>query len=162
MKVYIIAAISTDGFIAKSKDQVINWTSKEDKKFFKDMTMKSGVVIFGGNTFRTFKSTLPGRRHIIYTKGNIENPEVETTGENPEKLIERLRNEGYKEVAVCGGSSIYSMFLRAGVITDIYLTIEPLIFGEGVKLFDSKSEGRLKLNSVKKLNDNTVLMHYKV
>lgn len=162
MKVYIIAAISVDGFIAKSKDQVINWTSKEDKKFFKDMTMKSGVVIFGGNTFRTFKSTLPGRRHIIYTKSRIENPEVETTDEDPGQLVKKLESEGYKEAAICGGSSIYSMFLRAGVVTDIYLTIEPLIFGEGIKLFDSKSEGKLKLESVQKLNSNTTLMHYKV
>ncbi len=162
MKVYIIAAISTDGFIAKSKDQLIDWTSKEDKKFFRDMTKKSGVIIIGGNTFRTFKALLPGRRHIVYTRGKIDNPEVETTVEEPKKLINRLDEEGFSEVAICGGSSIYSMFLEAGAVTDIYLTIEPLIFGRGVKLLETQTESELKLQSVKKLNASTILLHYKV
>lgn len=162
MKVYILAAVSTDGFIAKSKDQLIDWTSKEDKKFFIDMTKKSGVIVLGGNTFRTFKTLLPGRRHIVYTKGHISNKGVETTSEEPVDLINRLAGEGYSEVAICGGSSIFSMFLDSGLVTDVYLTIEPLIFGKGVKLFNSEFEAKLKLQSVKKLNNNTILTHYKV
>ncbi len=66
------------------------------------------------------------------------------------------------EIAICGGSSIYSMFLEAGAVTDVYLTIEPLIFGRGVKLFEAPSKAELKLQSVNKLNDSTVLLHYKV
>lgn len=162
MKVSIIAAMSADGFIAESKDQLINWTSKEDKKFFSDMTKKSGVMVLGGNTFRTFKALLPGRRHIVYTRGKIDNPGAEATDEEPIKLIRRLQDEGLTEVAVCGGSSIYSMFLEAGVVTDVYLTIEPLIFGRGIKLFENPSKVKLILQSVKKLNDSTVLLHYKV
>ena len=162
MKVYIIAAISADGFIAKKNDQLVDWTSKEDKKFFSDMTKKSGVIVLGGNTFRTFKALLPDRKHIVYTKGSVDNPEVEATSEEPRKLIDRLENEGFDELAICGGSSIYSLFLDAGAVTDVYLTIEPLIFGEGVKLFSSNSNVKLKLLSVKNLNENTLLVHYKV
>jgi dihydrofolate reductase len=162
MKVYIIAAVSADGFIAKNKDQLIDWTSKEDKKFFSEMTRKSGVMVLGGNTFRTFKALLPGRRHIVYTKGNISNPDVETTAEEPKDLIKRLAGESLSEVAICGGSSIYSMFLDSGQVTDVYLTVEPLIFGKGVKLLDSQSNIKLKLQSVKKLNNDTILVHYKI
>lgn len=162
MKVYIIAAISADGFIAKRSDQLVDWTSKEDKRFFSDMTKKSGVIVVGGNTFRTFKALLPNRKHIVYTKGGIDDPGVETTSEKPRQLVERLASEGFDEVAICGGSSIYSMFLDAGAVTDVYLTIEPIIFGEGVKLFNSNSSAKLKLQSVKNLNENTLLVHYKV
>jgi len=162
MKVYIIAAVTADGFIAKSKDQLIDWTSREDKKFFSEMTSKSGVIVLGGNTFRTFKSLLPGRRHIVYTRNDIDDEKVETTSESPGELIKRLSDEGLSEVAICGGSSIYSMFLNAGVVTDVYLTIEPLLFGGGIKLLDTEMEIKLELHSIQKLNQGTLLVHYKV
>ena len=162
MKTFIIAAVTADGFIARNDHQHIDWTSPEDKKFFVDMTKESGVMIMGGNTYRTFKEPLPGRRHIVYTRGEVEGEAFEKTTEKPKDLVRRLNQEGYKDVAVIGGSSIYSMFLNAGALTDIYLTIEPLLFGQGVKLFDSRLDVRLELESVKHLNDNTILMHYKV
>lgn len=162
MKVYIIAAISADGFIAKSKDEFINWTSPEDKKFFREMTKESKVMVMGGNTFRTFKSPLPDRRTIVYSRNNIDNSAVETTNLPPEELINNLKEEGVSEIAVCGGSSIYGMFLRSGVVTDVYLSIEPLIFGEGISLIDSDIDIKLELEKVRNLNENTLLIHYKV
>nr|AIA13121.1 Dihydrofolate reductase [uncultured bacterium]AIA13348.1 Dihydrofolate reductase [uncultured bacterium] len=163
MKVFIIAAMTADGFIAKNEHQHIDWTSKEDKKFFVDMTKESGVMVMGGNTYRTFKKPLPGRRHIVYTHGEVEGEAFEKTLEPPKDLVKRLRSEGYDNIAVIGGSSIYSMFLKAGVLTDIYLTVEPLFFGKGIKLLSDEFGGvELKLNNVKKINDNTILIHYEV
>ena len=162
MKVYIIAAITADGFIAKTSKEYIDWTSKEDKLFFREMTKKSGVIVLGGNTFRTFKKLLPGRRHIIYTHQKIDNPQVETTKETPEALAERLAKEGFNEIAICGGSTIYNMFLSSGVVSDVYLTVEPLLFGSGIKLAVSDLDIKLKLQSVKHLNIDTIVLHYKV
>lgn len=162
MKVFIIAAISVDGFLAKSEDEVINWTSKEDKKFFVEMTKKAGVMVMGGNTYRTFRKPLPDRRHIVYTRGRVGGKGFEKTNESPKDLIKRLEGEGFNEIAVIGGGFINSLFLDAGLVTDIYLTIEPLVFGAGVNVFHSPSNAKLKLHDIKKLNDNTVLMHYKV
>jgi dihydrofolate reductase len=87
---------------------------------------------------------------------------VETTQEDPRTLVNRLENEGFSEVAIGGGSTIYSMFLNAGVVTDVYLSIEPIMFGQGVTLSNDKVDIKLKLEEVKKLNDNTILNHYKV
>nr|AIA14429.1 Dihydrofolate reductase [uncultured bacterium] len=162
MKVFIIAAATADGFIARNDHQHIDWTSQEDKKFFVNMTKESGVMVMGGNTYRTFRNPLPGRRHIVYTRGEVKGEAFEKTTENPQDLIKRLKQEGYTSIAIIGGSSIYSMFLDAGAVTDIYLTIEPLLFGEGVKLFDSTLDTKLELKSSKNLNDDTILFHYKV
>ncbi|HEX5797897.1 MAG TPA: dihydrofolate reductase, partial [Candidatus Saccharimonadales bacterium] len=118
IKVYLIAAISADGFIARNSHQKIDWTSKEDKKFFKDMTKKSGVMVMGGNTYRTFEEPLPGRRHIVYTKGSVADKAFEKTTLPPKELVRQLENEGYDEVAIIGGGTMYSMFLGAGVVTD--------------------------------------------
>lgn len=160
MKVYIIAAISADGFIAKSSKEFIDWTSAEDKKFFSKMTKKTGVIVVGGNTFRTFKAPLSGRRHIVYTNQLIENTDVETTNEKPADLVERLEKEGLEELAICGGNSIYTMFLKSGLVTDIYLTIEPVFFGKGIKLMDESL--KLFTKDMKQLNKDTFMIHYGV
>lgn len=160
MKVFIIAAISADGFIARDPHEFPDWTSKEDKKSFADLT-KNAVLIFGGNTFRTIGRPLPGRRNIVYSRSLIVDG-VETTQKSPEKLVAMLQNDGHNEVAICGGGTIYSMFLKAGLVTDIYLTLAPLLFGAGVALLDTAVDTKLKLEKQSMLNPDTILLHYKV
>lgn len=162
MKIYLIAAMTADGFIARSSDELINWTSPEDKRFFRETTNASGVVLMGGNTYRTFKSPLPGRRNIVYSRSKIDDTSVETTQENPLELVKRLDSEGVDELAVIGGSTIYTLFIKAGLVTDIYLSIEPKIFGSGIKLFSEDLDVELSLVNSKNLNNNTLLLHYKV
>jgi len=162
MKVYIIAAMTADGFIARGSNELINWTSPEDKKFFRETTNASGVVLMGGNTYRTFKSPLPGRRNIVYSHRKIDDISVETTQENPFELVKRLGSEGVDELAVIGGSTIYTLFVKTGLVTDIYLSIEPKIFGNGIKLFNEDLDVELSLVDSKNLNKNTLLLHYRV
>ena len=71
---------------------------------------------------------------------------------------------GYKEVAIVGGSRVYQAMLDHGFLDDLYLTIEPLIFGRGKPMFDAgKQTHRMKLVSVKKLNSSgSILLHYRV
>ena len=55
IKVFIIAAISADGFIAKDTNHPAMWTSKADKKRFIELTKRAGVVIMGATTFKTLE-----------------------------------------------------------------------------------------------------------
>lgn len=161
MKVFVIAALSADGFIARSSNEFPDWTSKEDKLEFVKLT-KNSVLIFGGNTFRSIGKPLPNRKNIVYTRRNISIKGVETTQENPKRLINRLEKANTESVAICGGGSIYSMFLRSGLVTDLYLTYAPILFGTGIKFLDNTVNINLNLIDLKKLNENTLQMHYKI
>lgn len=162
MKVFIIAAITTDGFIALERNHPADWTSKEDKKLFVELTKRAGVVIMGRNTYETIGKALPHRLNIVYTSRPLDNPQVQTTQENPEDLIRRLEQEGYQEVAVCGGQVVYDLFLKSNMVDEIYMTIEPKLFGVGISLAKSFMKTDLKLINYKKLNDDTLNLHYKV
>jgi dihydrofolate reductase len=163
MNCFLIAAMSLDGFIAPLHDDLsTNWTSKEDKQFFINKTKEAGVVIMGSTTFETFGAKpLRDRRNIIYTK-NKKYDGAETTNENPKYLLKRLEKEGFNQVAICGGSSIYSLFLEAGVINTLYITLEPFLFGSGIKLLNKEFNKKLTLVEIKKLGDNTLLLEYSV
>lgn len=162
MNVFIVAAVSADGFIARDANQPANWTSKEDKKVFVSLTKRAGVMVMGHNTYKTIGKALPGRRTIVYSSTPISDEGVEVTDEKPTELLTRLGKEGYQEVAIVGGQKIYDLFLTANVVDELYITLEPKLFGSGLSLFSSSVDTDLQLHNVAKLNDATLLLHYEV
>lgn len=167
MKTIIIMAESLDGSIAYDPGHSANWTSKEDKKFFVEETKKAGVIIFGHNTFKTFGSRpLPGRLNIVLTRNkpsdNIEGLLEYRTIESPKKLLDELKDLGYDRVFIGGGSAINSIFLDQKLVDELWINIEPKIFGTGMRILsDKKRDINLTLKSVKKDNQ-TVLLKYGV
>lgn len=164
MKVFLIAAITADGFIGRGAYHTADWTSPEDKKLFVRLTKEAGVMVFGSRTFETIGRALPGRRTIVYTSqpSKITVEGVDATSETPTELVKRLEQEGAPGVAVCGGASIYTLFMQSGVVDELYITVEPLFFGQGLPLFSEKLETNLRLLETSKLNENAVLLHYAV
>ena len=68
----------------------------------------------------------------------------------------------HTKVLLAGGARVYSSFIKEGLVDEIYLTVEPVIFGQGKPLLaDGDSDVNLKLVSSKKLNKNgTLLLKY--
>ena len=169
MHVFLIAAISIDGYIARDSDQISTvWTSKEDKKFFSERTKQAGVIVMGRKTFETIGRALPNRLNIVLSRQPRPTnapEEIQWSNKTPQELLKELEQKGYQEVAICGGQQIYSEFLKAGLINTLYLTVEPIMFGAGVKLVtsDQSSATKLSLKEMKKLNESgTILLEYEV
>jgi dihydrofolate reductase len=164
MNCFIIAAISADGFIAQSEKLVsLQWTSKEDKKRFIELTKHAGVVVMGSTTFLTLPKPLKDRINIVYSRDinkKIEGAEV--TQDAPIELLKKLEARGFGEVAICGGSHIYSLFIKAKAVNKLYLTVEPILFGNGIRLFNEENVAKLKLLNMEKTETGTLLLEYEV
>ena len=162
MTTFLIAAVTADGFIARNSSHLASWTSKEDKQFFIEKTKKAGVVVMGLNTFKTMGKALPGRQNIVYAPPGTALEGVEITQDDPKTLLAKLEQKGFKEVAICGGATIYTMFMEAGLVDKLYLTMEPVLFGNGIHLFNKELDKKLELLSIQKLNEQAVLLEYNV
>lgn len=162
MKTFIIAAVTADGFIGKTADHLADWTSPEDKKLFVRLTKRAGVMVMGARTFETIGRALPGRRTIVYTHHpeRITAAGVETTAEPPAELVKRLRAEGAPGLAICGGAAVYSQFLEAGAVDELHLTVEPILFGEGIKLLNQPAQTTMSLIHFEPLGEHTIYLHY--
>ena len=162
--VTLIMAITADGKIAKDSTQFTDWTSREDKKLFVEVSKKHGVIMMGENTFKTFQKPLPGRLNVVFSKQ--ENPEliegVKWVNGEPQKVLEELAALGYESALLGGGATINSLFLKNKLISEIILTVEPKIFGSGLSLFNEDLDANLKLLTVEKINENTVMLKYQV
>lgn len=160
MKCFIIAAVSADGFIAKNQSHAAFWTSKEDKKRFVELTKRAGVIVMGHNTWKTLGKPLRERLNIVYSHNPVDG--AETTELSPVELLNELSDRNFKEVAICGGSQIYTMFMQAGVVDTLYITVEPVIFGKGINLFNQEFNNLLSLKSLEKTESGSLLLEYKV
>jgi dihydrofolate reductase len=174
MKVSIIAAMTADGFIGQHDDHIATaWTNKEDKYLFTHYVKEANNMVMGYKTFmttakkypRVFNKSMPGRRLLVYTHdpasvAQYEN--VEAVSEDPGELVKRLKAEGLQALAICGGAQIYTMFMNAGVVDDLYIDMQATVFGTGVSLFSAPLETSISLKEIERLGDNNVLLHYTV
>jgi len=162
--VTMMMAITADGKIAKDSQQFADWTSREDKKLFVEVSNIHGVIMMGENTFKTFPSPLKGRLNVVFSEK--ENPEeiggVKWVKGDPQKVLLELEGMGYKSALLGGGSFLNSLFLENKLISEIILTVEPKIFGSGLSLFNRDLNANLKLLEFKKLNEDTLMIRYKV
>ncbi len=168
MHTFIIAAVSADGFIACHDSHLsTKWTSKEDLQFFSQRTKQAGACVMGYSTFATIGRPLPGRVIYVLTRDASKlagcDPEFVRPVEcAPAELAHRVQADGFSELAVCGGASVYAQFMQAGLVDTLYLTYEPIVFGQGISLFSEGMEQHLELQELRKLNDHAVLHTYSV
>lgn len=165
MRCIAIAATTIDGKIALDAGHFSDWTSTEDKDFLHKMLDESDVVVVGNNTYKTAIEPLSKRNCIVFTASvrTSERKGDMLTYCNPASSDCIPLMEKYEKVAILGGTQTYTYFLENDLLDEIYLTIEPLVFGRGLNLFESEknTQTQFRLESTKRLNDNgSLLLHY--
>jgi len=170
MKVFLIVVSTADGFIAKDAGHTaMMWTSMDDKKHFVELTKRAGVIVMGSTTFKTMPKPLKDRLNIVYSRNpdSIDKADnVEVTNASPAELIASLEARDYSEVAICGGSQIYTNFIKSGLVNTIYLTIEPVIFGQGINIFSeivgSANGQKITLVNSRTTEGGTLFLEYTI
>lgn len=103
--IFIIIARGRDGTIAKGGD--VPWKISNDLKRFKRLTMGTPMVM-GRKTFDALPGLLPGRRHIVLTRGrDWSAPGAEVA----HSVEEALQLAGDGDISVIGGAEIAAMFM---------------------------------------------------
>ena len=166
-KYIAIAAISIDGKIALNSKHPSDWTSKEDKVFMRALLSKCDVVVVGNNTYKMAKEPLSKRNCLVFSRSANQlisgSANLQFINPNKINIAKFMRSKKYRSIAILGGAQVYTYFLEKNLLDEIYLTIEPLIFGRGINLFSDLRTipQNFTLSSVKKLNkQGSILLHY--
>lgn len=165
MKVTLVMALTVDGKIGKNPEHFPDWTGKEDKKMFMEITNRSGAIIMGSKTFDTIGIPLPNRKNIILTRDMTRKSEWENlvyTDQKPKEILDGLKEEGFSHVILAGGSLVNSLFAEENLIDEVIVTISPKIFGYGLSLFSEEISMELELAEIKKIGKNLVYLKYTV
>lgn len=163
-----IAAVTLDGKIAKNKKHMSDWTSKEDKVFMRALLAKCDVVIVGNNTYKTAIAPLSKRNCLVISRSANQlvskSANLQYVKPNAADVKKIIKQKKYRNIAILGGAQTYSFCLQNNLLDEIYLTIEPLVFGNGINLFADGTylEKKFQLTSMRKLNrQGSILLHYK-
>ncbi len=173
MHITMIAVMSLDGKLTNGADPHIStWTSAEDKAQFSRHIAEHNLIVMGRRTYAASRSRMklePGKLRLVLTR-RPENFQAQTvagqlefTSESPRALTKRFEQAGYSRLLLLGGAQANASFLNAGLVSELLLTIEPVIFGSGTPLAERLNvPAHFHLISLKKLNSRgTLLLHYK-
>ncbi len=163
-------AMTVDGIIAKNKEQNADWTSKSDKRVFIEETKKHGAIIMGETTFEAMdKKSLPKRLNLILTlkpelyKNLEKEGELEFLKAKPKEVMDYLEKKGFESAILGGGARTNSFFLKAGLVDEILITVEPKIFGVGINFTEGQDlDLNLELIECRKIGDDAVQLRYKI
>lgn len=172
MKTILYMAITPNGFIAGQKDDT-SWVGKADWKEFQRSAKEVGNVVMGSRTYETMvaekKFPIPGSLNLVMTRrkkalAKTTWKNVIFTDESPRGVIEHLKEKGFDSVLIAGGGKVSASFIADGLIDELWLTIEPIVFSKGVGLFSPKSDfmARLRLIDVYQLGPHEIQVRYKV
>ncbi|TSC85543.1 MAG: dihydrofolate reductase FolA [Parcubacteria group bacterium Gr01-1014_8] len=174
MKTILAVVASADGRITGPRgEQPHVWASAEDQKYFRSLIRKLGVVIIGRNTYlahrRQLKLVSKIRRLVMTSqpwklKKDEVKGQLEFTSLSPVRLIAALEKAGYRQAVLAGGPRLNAAFLKAKLVSEIHVTVEPKAFGAGLPILDGTfKQIQLRFIGFKKLNKSgTLLLRYKV
>jgi len=123
------------------------------------------AVVVGRNTYLAAANRLRQRNtYVLSNRLTSLQHRGTVVFVNPAHVSLAKLLQKYKTVAVLGGGMVYRYMLENGFIDEIYVTIEPLIFGRGKEMITGGTlTTHLRLLSVRQLNQSgTLLLHYKV
>lgn len=166
MKVLLYMAVTPNGFIAKSDDDT-SWISKEEWSCYSEAVRRAGNLVVGRRTYNILTkqpefSELKEVRVVVVSQKNFPmKSSNHFIAHSPREALKQLKN--FKEVVVAGGGILNSSFMKENLIDEIYLDVEPILFGKGIRVFlEEDFEARLELVGTKKISNNEIQIHYRV
>jgi dihydrofolate reductase len=173
MKVTLIAAQSLDGFITFHGVPGSAFTSAADKQYFSRALGEFDCRVMGAGTYRTAReitrrAAAQGALTLVVTRNpeafaaDVLPGQLEFTAQQPPEILAALSARHCSRCALIGGSEMHAVFLKAGAVDELWLTIEPRLFGKGKPLVGGALDVKLELLSNEALSAQTLLLKYRV
>lgn len=165
--------LSVDGKSTKGSQMDQSWASKEDQQHLQKLISENNLILMGGQTYALAKSHIKpteGKLRIVLTrdpekyKEDYIKGQLEFMNGSVIEIVSLLEKGGYKQMLLLSGESLNKEFFEENMVDEIFITVEPKIFGSGKgMLLDSDLDIQLELLEMKKLNEQgTVLLRYKI
>jgi len=183
-KLKLQVQISVDGYIA-GPNYELDWLQWkwDDKleKYVNELTESVDTIILGRKMTEGFIShwtdvmTKPDNPDYEFAKRMIETPKIVFTKTLTESKwantdiatgdltdeINKLKRQGGKDIIVYGGVSFDSSLIKAGLIDEFHLFVNPAAIGNGMAIFKDLNR-RQKFTLVKSIafDCGIVVLHY--
>ena len=164
--------MSLDGYIADSRGGV-GWLNGQDENAENADTYSSFVknvdtVVMGWNTYHQVVTELSPsewvysdlKSYVVTHRDIPSTDEIIFTRETPCGLVRHLAQKEGKDIWICGGADLVHQLMQEKLIDVYYISIIPVILGNGVRLFGTMESGiKLRLIETRNCNGITDLVY---
>ncbi len=169
LKYYV--AISVDGFIAHEDGSFdgFPWDDEVVADFF-DSLGQFDTVLMGRKTYEVGlkegkTSPYPAMKQYLFSRTMATSPDaqVELISENAVETVTALKETPGTAIWLCGGADLATTLVAAGLIDEIILKVNPVLFGTGISLLSTGIEPTpLTLVDTKIYEGGTALLSYRM
>lgn len=182
-KVVLFMHISLDGFAAGPNGE-LDWISYDEEleKYAEEIVSTVGAALYGRVTYhmmeywRTVPSNPSATKHelehaqwienipkIVFSKSldKVEWNNTRLIKDNIAEEISKLKQQPGKDLVIFGSPGLTQTFMQLDLIDAYQLTVNPVILGSGIPLFNNKKDKiKLKLLESRTLSSGVLGLHY--
>lgn len=168
----LIAAQSLDGFIARPGQPGTAFCSDADAAFLRATLQRFDSLIMGRRTYETLRGRIQSSTTTQFLRKIItRTPEdyasetkpdlIEFSDAEPPQIMAELAQRGRRKTALLGGGEIYTQYLASRQVDEVWLTLEPKLFGGGTPLLTAPQELDFEFVASTQLSTHTLLLKYR-
>ena len=165
-------ATTVDGFIGHEDGSVDGFVVEGDHatEFLESLKSDYDVVLMGRKTYEFGLRLGVGDPYpwleqyvVSRTMERSLDPNVELVSEDVIDFVRDLKREAGKGIYLCGGADLAATLLAEGLIDEIILKVNPVLFGSGIPLFSGAVEQTaLEPIGARSYGSGVVLLRYRV
>jgi dihydrofolate reductase len=107
----------------------------------------------------------PWLKQYVISRSMAKSPDVnvELVSNNIFEFVKELKAGKGKDIYLCGGANLAAKLLEEGLIDEIVVKLNPVVFGTGIPLFsETTKQAALELTESKVYQNSVMLLYYRV
>lgn len=184
-KLVLFMHVSLDGYASDSNGG-LDWIpyNEELEKYAEEVVSEVGVPVYGRTTYRMMESYWPtmlddpnASKHdtehakwlqevkkvvISATMDKVEWNNAVLIKDNIAEEMNALKEQSGKDLVIFGSPGAAKTLLELGLIDEFWLTICPVVLGDGKSVFNGSEKIKLKLLSSRTLESGIIAARYEV
>jgi dihydrofolate reductase len=173
-KIIYYVASSIDGFIAGTNDDISDFAEGGNgvDKYLSDL-QNFKTVIMGRRTYEfgyqyglePGQPAYPHMEHFIFSD-SLKFEKISKTVHVVSKsidLVKEIKNSADTDIYLCGGGEFAGWLWDNGLIDQLKIKLNPIILGEGIKLFgNSTKKAKFKLIESETFDESLTILTYDI
>jgi dihydrofolate reductase len=173
-KIVVSMFMSLDGVTESPEKWSIDYWNDDIEKLKNDELFGAGALLLGRVTYEGFADSWPKRSGDPYTDRINSMPKfvVSTTlsvlewqnstliKDNVVSELTTLKQGSSGDLVVFGSMSLVNSLIQHDLIDEYRLLVYPVVLGSGKRLFDERSQTKVKLTATKSMGSDVALLTY--
>lgn len=169
-KLILGLAVSLDGFIEGPKGEY-DWCYTDQDYGMSEFFKRVDALFIGRKSYELFVATesgdtswMPKMKEYVFSNTLKEVKEGATlVAGDFEPYVKDIKNSEGKDIWLFGGAALTASLMNAGLVDELWLSIHPILLGEGKPLFsDINDRVQLQLLGSKAYDTGLVQVKYAV